>query len=347
VTEKLPASDEDDPLADQRERAEFKRFIRISCRFVLGLAIVVFAVDRRMGVYLDKSGHRGGISPDIQRAIDNVENDPHSVRVIVMGDSVARQFFPHGSEPSREVRILTTNAGVTTAGQYYLAQHAMQGCDHLTDIYLILLPPAWRNNMPRQFTHDYFCGHFHTPAQVAEVFAVKRDIELSFAHLCRCLMPNLMAANSLSQPATAVAPGAGEPAPVSAGETMATDPERLLSALSGWIGPAADPIPAAPPGKCQVYFSPTSKYFFNKLKNDCRERGIHLHVLPCPVSSERFGYEFIDPAGVYDGPIINDVPASQLVDNVHFKQPYVAAMRRRVIELYHLEFLDHRGAKIK
>ena len=77
------------------------------------------------------------------------------------------------------------------------------------------------------------------------------------------------------------------------------------------------------------------------MKSNCRQRGIRLHVLPCPVSAEKNGFEFIDPLGVYDGPIINDIPASQLIDNVHFNKPYVALIRRRMVEVYHLNFLEH------
>lgn len=334
------AVNSDNALADTRERAEVLKFFRIAFRFVLGLCIVIFAVDRALGLYLKKSGHRGGISPDIQRAIDNATRHPEQTRILLLGDSVARQMFPHGSEPSVEVRNLTTNAAVTTAGHYYLARSAMDHCPRITDIYILVLPPVWRNNMPRPYTHDYFCGHFHSPGQVWEVFTVKRDIELSFTHLGRCLMPNLMAANSLTQPAAAVLPGALDP------NTPAglppNDPEHLVTILSNWIGPSSAAIPPAPPGKSAVYLSPTSQYFLDKLKADCRRRGVRLHVYPCPVSSEKLGFEFIDPLGIFDGPIINNVRANHLIDSTHLSKPYVAEMRKRVVEMYHLQVLEHR-----
>jgi len=87
-----------------------------------------------------------------------------------------------------------------------------------------------------------------------------------------------------------------------------------------------------------VYLSPVSRYFFDKLRTDCHRRGIHLHVLPSPISAERRGQGYVDPLGIYDGPIINDIPADQLMDGTHFKRSSVAAARRRVLELYHLDF---------
>ena len=85
--------------------------------------------------------------------------------------------------------------------------------------------------------------------------------------------------------------------------------------------------------------SPVSRYYLAKLRRDCADRGIRLHVLPCPVSKEKNRHEFVDPDHIYDGPIIGDVPADQLIDAVHFKGLFVKAARERMIQVYGLDFL--------
>lgn len=315
------------------ERNEFKTFLRISTKFLAGLAIALLIVEHGVGIWLAKSGHLGGISPEVRRAADRISAQPGSPHAIILGDSVARQLFPHNQESSNRIVYLPTNAAVTMAGQYYLAQDAMNRWSSLTDIYLVLLPITWQNNMPRTPTHDYFCAHFHSPERVLEILLFKRDIELSLAHLGRCFLPNLLAANSLSQPATAMQPSPDNPLRPS-DTSEAPDPERWLTLLSSSMAPKWEEIPPAAPGTAIVRMSPVSQHFLAKLKADCRQRGIRLHVLPCPVSSEKCGITFVDPMHVYDAPIIDDIPAADLVDGIHMKPERVAEIRRRFMHAY-------------
>ncbi|HET6247799.1 MAG TPA: hypothetical protein VFE47_08885 [Tepidisphaeraceae bacterium] len=335
--------------AAQSQRAEFRKFLATSTCFLAGFLGLSLALNGILGKYLRWIDHRGGLGGEVQLAIEHTEKKRDSVRVIVLGDSVARQLFKQGSEPGPQVRFLTTNQAITMAGQCYLAEGAFKQCPHITDVYLFYLPAAFMNNMPRDFTHDYFCGHFHAAAQVIEVWKMKRDIELSFAHAGRWLWPNIMAANSLSRPAFSLEPGSAT-VETAAGETapVPPDPERLLTQLSGLMAPPDPHIPAVPAGKAPVVLSPVSQYYVAKLRGDCTARGIRLHVLPCPVSTEKNHILFVDPNHIYDGPIISDIPANQLIDSVHFKKggpdgdkgiSFVQAARQRMIRLYGLDFL--------
>jgi hypothetical protein len=328
------------------QRAEVRRFFTTSAGFLAGYLAAALALDGAIGSYLHKTGQRGGLGPEVQIAIERVDNNSRSVQAVVLGDSVARQLFYPFAEPGPQVRFLTSNQAITMAGQCYLAENAMKRCPNLQDVYLLYLPAAWLNDMPREFTHDYFCGHFHTLGEVIEVFKVKRDFELSFAHGGRWLLPHLMAANSLSRPAFAMQPDVRQNAPTAAGPApIPPDPERLLTEFSALFAPPASTIPPEPSGKQAVVLSPVSRYYLGKLREECRQRGIRLHILPCPVSAEKNRVEFVDPDHVYDAPILGDVPAEELIDAVHFKPPYVDAARERMIQFYGLDLLRMAGSR--
>src|SRR5207244_3782124 len=81
------------------------------------------------------------------------------------------------------------------------------------------------NNLPRELSRDYFCGFFHRPDQVREIFRLKNDFELTASHIGRCLIPNLMAANSSWHP---VPTGAAQtPVAIAPGGVAPPDPAPL------------------------------------------------------------------------------------------------------------------------
>ncbi|HWE04465.1 MAG TPA: hypothetical protein VG326_18820 [Tepidisphaeraceae bacterium] len=309
--------------------------------FIAGLLVTIWSADRLMGLHLKKIGHRGGLGAEVQNAITRVSRLRPDIHTILLGDSVSHQLFKPGSEGRSDILFLTTNQAISAAGQCYLAELAMDHCPALGDIYLFYLPASWGNNLPPDLTHDYLCGHFHQAGQVIEVLKVKRDFQLSFAHAGRWLMPNLMAANSLSRPAFSLAPTMTRKAPISDSGTALppADPERLMTQLSEACAPAADPQPAAPPGCRAVTLSPVSRYYLSKLRRECHRRGVSLHVLPCPVSDEKNGFTFVDTQGIYEAPIIGDFPAEQLIDGIHFKRAFVQGARDRIVRDYGLKFL--------
>lgn len=318
---------------------EVRKFIRTAAAFTAGLVAVLLGIDRIVGAHLRAAHRSGGLGPDVQHVVEVVSHRNTTVRTVIVGDSVAHQLFRPGEEPSRQIKFLASNQAIAMAGQCYVAEDAISNFPKLRDIYFFYLPQSWTNDMYRDLTHDYFCGHFHRISQVVEVFRMKRDIELTFAHAGRWMLPNIMAANSLSRPAFALQPtvqisySASSPPP---------DPERLLTELSRWIGPPPPAIPAAPPGQSSVWLSNTSRYFLNKLRADCRAHGVRLHVMPCPVSNEDGRPRFADVEHIFDAPIIQDLPAAELRDSIHLKSAFIAPTRQRLIEAYHLDFLGNK-----
>ena len=332
-TATIPAIEEKagTPARPASQRAEIARFFRTSAIFLSGLVLTLFASDGLVGVWLRHQPKDDGILKPIVTA--NIHDD--SVRYIFLGDSVARQLFPPGSEPTPQVRYITTNQALSVAGQCYLAEDALRACPYSTDVYLLYIPGCFSNNLPPPLSREYLCGYFHSPRQVAEIYRIKHDLPLSAAHAGRMLLPNLMLENSARNHAAAP-PQPGAPTEnAGAGNFVITQPdmggEPLFALLERWQ-PAAPPWPATPAGTYGPRLSPVSEYFLARMRTDCRERNVRLHILPCPLSKAEL-YE--DAQHIYEMPPLRVDPAL-LVDAVHFQRKYVPEYRQKVIEYYHL-----------
>ena len=192
-----------------------KRFLRNSVLFLAGLLGVGFFVDARVGRVIRKSygkyGTRLVVGFDVYQAVKRSDVPGPQVRVLYLGDSVSRQLFGYKTEPGPRVRYLCSNQAVSLAGQYYLLGRALKSCPNTREVDFFYFPGSWANNLPRLLSHDYYCGYFHTPGEIAETFAATRDFDLLAAQAGRCVFPNLLTANSASRPfslgpAAAVAP---------------------------------------------------------------------------------------------------------------------------------------------
>ena len=258
------------------------------------------------------------------------------VKTIFLGDSVARQLLRPGTEPSRDVRFLTTNQAVSFAGQCYLVENALR-CFRI-DGHLRCVRSRLLCEQPAAgVSHDYFFAFFHRPGQVLEVFEVKRDFDLSVAHFGRMLIPNLMIANSALHPATAARPPQPGPPTTAAFSTQTLpDPEPLLTLLNHWFGsglPEPTPQPAGTYGK---ELPRVSEYFLKEMAL-CLARNVRLHILSPPLSTIEV---FSDPQHIYDARPLS-VDPSRLIDPVHFRLPHVEESRRRMIEAYQLPIAEH------
>ncbi|HEX4797165.1 MAG TPA: hypothetical protein VH370_25455 [Humisphaera sp.] len=308
-----------------------RKFVRQSSQFLAGLVIALMICDRMIG-----HGFRHGwgapiVGGEVQSISRKARNPSASITSIFLGDSVARQLFTPGSECGAEARFLTSNQAVSVAGQCYLLEESLSSFPNLQDVYLIYIPGCFSNDLPNELSHDYFCGYFHQPRQVLEVFCVKRDFELSVAHVGRLLLPNLMTANSNWQPLMSTQP---TPARHPTAAFLAPAPgggEPLLALLSKYFGLVPEPH-VMPAGTYGADLSPVSRYFLAKMRADCAARGVRLHVLPDPLSTAE---TFADPQHIYDAPPIRVDPAL-LVDPVHFREEHVLEYRAKMIEVYRL-----------
>lgn len=119
------------------------------------------------------------------------------VERVYVGDSVARQFFPPGGEPHPRVKFLTTNATITIAGDYYLAEEAFRRCPRARDIVLVTRPEKLQTNLDPPDHQDYFSAFFHRPGEIREMWSVKHDRRLALAQAVQLALPGMMAINNL------------------------------------------------------------------------------------------------------------------------------------------------------
>ena len=245
-----------------------KRFLKNSALFTAGLLCLLLLINAGIGRKMRKArcdypGLIGG--PDVCTVLDRAAVPGPGVQTLYLGDSVSRQLFRPGAEPNPQVLYLSSNQAISLAGQYYLLRRSLDSCPQVREVDFFYFPLAWRNDLPRLMSHDYYCGYFHEPNQIAETFQVTRDCDLLAAHVGRWLLPNLMAANSASHPAVAA------PSPEAAGEVEAaptSDPEPLLTAMTRVCRavPGCAGRRKAPTRAGEIKVSPVSQYFLAKMR---------------------------------------------------------------------------------
>ena len=277
-----------------------KRFaIRAIVFFALLLCIVV-ALELSLARANRKTHGQFRIGEDVYQVLEDADAPHPHVTTVYLGDSVARQLFRMHTEPSPKLLYLPSNQAISLAGQYCLLQKVIARTPQLHHVYLFYTPRSWANNLDQIFTHDYFCGYFHSPALVWEIWTLQHDRQLTEAHVGRMLLPNIMAENS------------------------------YLNRSQSNYGVPIVPVDAASAHP----LSHASLYFLNKMKSLCAQRQIVLKVLPCPCQGSPA--QFAQVAPVYDAPVTYYPPDLFLADQIHFKKPNVEPMRNRVIEQFHL-----------
>jgi len=277
-----------------------ERFLIRAILFVALLAGLLGLLEFSLARANRKSHGQFRVGEDVYRVLEAADLPHPKVTTLYLGDSVARQLFPMHSEPSPKLLYLPANQAISLAGQYCLLQKVIDHSPHLGHVYLFYTPRSWANDLDQIFTHDYFCGCFHTAPMVWEIWQLKHDPQLTESHFARLILPNTMAENSY-----------------------------LNRSQSNYGVPIVkvDPADRHP-------FSNTSNHFLEKMKSLCAERDITLTVLPCPCMGRQS--QFAALSDIYDEPIRFYDPSLFLPDQIHFKKPNVEPMRERVVEQFHL-----------
>jgi hypothetical protein len=281
-----------------------KRFLIRAILFLSLLITLLVAMELSIARANHKTHGQFRIGAEVYRAIETAQTPHPELTTLYLGDSVAHQLFPVHTEPSPKLLYLSTNQAISVAGQYCLLQKVIETSPHLRHVYLFYTPRSWSNDLDQIFTHDYFCGYFHSPALVWEIWQLKHDTQLTESHFARLILPNIMAENSY-----------------------------LNRSQSNYNVPLVkvDSADAHP-------FSQTSRRFLSKMKALCERRQITLAVLPCPCMGNPSQFAALDQ--IYNAPIRFYDPDLFLPDLIHFKKPNVQPMRERVIEEFHLRTND-------
>ena len=278
-----------------------KRFLKRAALFVLLFVAMTAALEAKLRATNRQTDGRYRIGEDVYQVLQSAEIPHDQVTTLYLGDSVARQLFHLRTEPSPDLLYLPSNQAISLAGQYCILQTVAQRCPHLNAVYFFYSPHSWSNNLDQVFTHDYFCGYFHSPAMVWEVWQLKHDPQLLAAHVGRMILPNIMAENSY---------------------------------LNRSQSPSGVPL-AAPNASPRPPYSRVSEHFLEKMKQFCQQHGINLTVLPCPC----FGQPAQTLAvlrTVYDAPIRQYDPALFEADHIHVKNVNMPMVRAEVMADFRL-----------
>lgn len=302
-----------------------RQFLKTSFAFVLGLVVMLAVVERFLGWRMARSHGQLSVSPEIHVAIERASEPSQSVRLIVLGDSVAYQLFPPGTERRADERFLPCNQAGSLAAQYYILVDAVRSYPKLHDAYLFYYPGSFENDLGPPYANDYFCGFFHAPRQIREVFEVKRDTRLTLAQIGRLLLPNILAINSYNRPMAWERAGTWSGAAPTVAAPAREPLADLLDTLWG-REPSLTPRPRTAAGR-PVFLSRVSQYYLPKMRELCRSHSISFHVLPCPCSAAE---PFDDASRIYERPIIY-LPAEEFGDGIHVREPFRAAIRQRLI----------------
>jgi hypothetical protein len=308
------------------------RFVGISTRFCAGLVAVLFIVEALLHWRNVRQHGRQLLTRDVYQVVESAHRPDPRVTRLCVGDSVARQFFRPGHEPNSRVRYLATNQTVSLAGHYYLVRDALPQCPNVREVDLFLFYGSWRNDLSGPLPHDYFCGHFHSLDEVAEVFDVRRDFSLSAAHLGRVLLPNLMAENSRWRGGQTLNLRFSPVASV----TPTDKSEPVLSMLSQLCRRHDEGNPIVPSDMTTVQVCTLAWHYLARLRELCHARGVRLRVLPTPCPDDR---RLVGADRVYDSDAtMLYLDPAEFRDGIHFKPESIDRVRARVIETYGLDW---------
>ncbi|SCX82080.1 hypothetical protein [Flavobacterium caeni] len=81
-------------------------------------------------------------------------------RKVLIGDSVARQFFNSESE-NDTLNSLASNQAISLAGQYILLDNYLKAGNVIDTCYAVFIPSSFQNNLQQLFTYNYFVKPFY------------------------------------------------------------------------------------------------------------------------------------------------------------------------------------------
>ncbi len=260
------------------------RLARTSLLFAAGLVCALAAFEMVASRRIAAAGGANVIGGEVAELERYVQAEDTSVERVYVGDSVARQFFPPGREPDARVRFLTSNATIALAGNYYLLEEAFRSWPRVRDIVLVARPEMLQVNLDPPYTADYFSGYFHSPAQIAELWRVKRDPQLTWSMISRSALPSTLAVNSAwrRQPK-----GFTVPVPGFARTSVAAVREVTLSVVAA--------------------------HFLERMRALAATRGGTVRVIPVPMADDQ---PWEDPQHIFSAPIMY-IGRESFVDAIH------------------------------
>lgn len=82
-------------------------------------------------------------------------------RKILIGDSVARQFY-NSDQENDTLNSLATNQAISLAGQYLLLDNYLKAGNVIDTCYAVFIPSSFQNNLQQLYSYNYFVKPFYT-----------------------------------------------------------------------------------------------------------------------------------------------------------------------------------------
>ena len=265
-----------------------KRFFLRLAFFVVTSFVLINAVAAIYGACSQSRYERDG--SETYQAIRLAET-PTTAANIILGDSVCHQLLLGVALPG--TLNLSCNQAISVCGQYLLAREAIAHDPAVRQITLAYQPACFTNDLTQKFTFNYVVKPFYVHPNLRDGMDA-----LVLARLDRRPQFRLMAFPLF----------------------------RYTDVLTSTD--YSDPHP--PPFK---YLSPISSDYLRQLANLCQAHQIHLRIVSTPISKTS-GYDEttflkeVSDANLSDifagyTQTIRQVEPELLLDNVHFKPPYI------------------------
>ncbi len=285
-----------------------KRFIKKALLFIFILFTVLIILDllsmieptRTLLAELTDSRDYISINvgaDEIKPYIDKVALSDGATRLI-LGDSMCHQLFSDLQVDNSGILIAGSNAAITPAGQYILARRFIETHPNATDIYLFMLPSALGQSFDTNYGYQYTVMPFVETGTIEyldpDTTKIMENVYGRFF-----MNPTIVRMIDLSGP----------------NRKMYLN---LLKKHSSGYKPAG-------------YFDIADNYI-GKIKALCDEKGIKLHLHPCPVfESQRENYENMRSS--YESSDLHSwfpdyfdelvyYPADETDDDVHFNSDH-------------------------
>lgn len=251
---------------------------------------------------------------EIKPYIEKVQ-EKNGYTKLIIGDSVCRQMFNGLQEYNEEYCIVGSNAAITMAGQYILAELFLENHENVTDIYLIIFPSTL------QSTFDTKYGYQYTVMPFVETDTLQRLDE-----------------NTIRQMESVY------------GKLFMDYKVVWLIDRSGfnrkvYLNQLAQNVKLESEG----VISNTSLQYIEKMKVLCESKGVTLHFLPAPFADTEQRHKLVDEQlrNAYEETVLQEYfpdyleqvwfyPEEQFSDGAHFGGDYAnqQAYNEKIREMY-------------
>lgn len=300
-----------------------KRFLRYVFG-ILGATLILFGMINV--IYYKWFNHSRLVAYEVYEALD-VTKQKTEYTAVVLGDSVARQFFnPEYQDEDNNVCYLATNQAIMAAGNYILLESFLQSNPQVEEVHYVVRPDSLMSSPNFTYTYSYFITPFF------EDNYLKYLDEETVAGIEECY-GKIWTHNHFMKWLLAKYPK---------GLEMYNNTCKRLSSYK-YDRIKSDLMPD------------TSLPYLKKMKEICDDQGISFYLLSVPVTEGyvcdfktlQTGMQELEMQDLYEQLVtsMEYVDPSEFVDGIHLKKEYILTNRDTYRKLLHKK--DERRKNVK